>query len=65
MPATTPAALVEKATWAEQRLVEGTLATIRALAQAAAVVVGEVVQLRARLGRFNAQAETADTALGS
>jgi uroporphyrin-III C-methyltransferase len=63
-----PAALVEKATWAEQRVIEGTLATLPALAEQAAVkppallIAGEVVRLRARLAWFGAEARalTAD-----
>jgi uroporphyrin-III C-methyltransferase / precorrin-2 dehydrogenase / sirohydrochlorin ferrochelatase len=51
----TPCAVVEKATLPEQRVIEGTLATLPALALEAQVrppallVVGEVVRLRARL----------------
>jgi len=56
MPASTPAALVEKATLAEQRVTEGTLATLPALARGAKppalLVVGEVVRLRAKLSWF-------------
>jgi uroporphyrin-III C-methyltransferase len=63
-----PAALVEKATWAEQRVIEGTLATLPALAEEAAVkppallIAGEVVRLRSRLAWFGAEARalTAD-----
>ncbi|HEY3359299.1 MAG TPA: uroporphyrinogen-III C-methyltransferase [Polyangia bacterium] len=53
---TTPAAIVETAFWAGERVVEGTLATIAARAAAAGVrppatlVVGEVVGCRAVLG---------------
>jgi uroporphyrin-III C-methyltransferase/precorrin-2 dehydrogenase/sirohydrochlorin ferrochelatase len=58
LPAGTPAALVEKATWPAQRIVEGTLATLAEAAAAAGVkppallIVGEVVRLRARLAWF-------------
>jgi uroporphyrin-III C-methyltransferase/precorrin-2 dehydrogenase/sirohydrochlorin ferrochelatase len=63
-----PAALVEKATWPEQRVIEGTLATLPALAERAAVkppallIAGEVVRLRRRLAWFGAEARalTAD-----
>jgi uroporphyrin-III C-methyltransferase/precorrin-2 dehydrogenase/sirohydrochlorin ferrochelatase len=54
----TPAALVEKATLDNQRVVEGTLATLPALAAAenvrppALVIVGEVVRLRDKLAWF-------------
>ncbi len=47
----TPAAIVERATWAEQRSVRGTLASLPRLAEAAAIhspaalIVGEVVAL--------------------
>jgi len=55
----TAAALIEKATLANQRVVEGTLATLPALAARAnvkppaLVVVGEVVRLRAKLAWFD------------
>jgi len=55
-----PAALVEKATLPEQRVVEGTLRTLPSLAAAAGVkppallIVGEVVRLRSRLAWFGA-----------
>jgi len=55
----TPAALVEKATLDTQRVVEGTLATLPALAAGenvrppALVIVGDVVRLRGRLGWFS------------
>ncbi|MDH3319358.1 MAG: siroheme synthase CysG [Betaproteobacteria bacterium] len=55
-----PAALVEKATLPEQRVIEGTLATLPAAAAAATVkppallIVGEVVRLRASLAWFGA-----------
>jgi uroporphyrin-III C-methyltransferase/precorrin-2 dehydrogenase/sirohydrochlorin ferrochelatase len=56
MPAATPAALVEKATLPEQRVTEGTLATLPALARdakpPALLIVGEVVRLRAKLAWF-------------
>jgi len=53
-----PAALVENATLAKQRVIEGTLASLPAAAAAAAVrppallIVGEVVRLRGRLAWF-------------
>jgi len=56
-----PAALVEKATWPGQRVVEGTLATLPAAAAAAGVkppallIVGEVVRLRERLAWFGTE----------
>jgi uroporphyrin-III C-methyltransferase/precorrin-2 dehydrogenase/sirohydrochlorin ferrochelatase len=59
----TPAALVEKATWREQRVVEGTLASLAAEALSSAVrppallIVGEVVRLRERLGWFRPRQE--------
>jgi uroporphyrin-III C-methyltransferase/precorrin-2 dehydrogenase/sirohydrochlorin ferrochelatase len=52
MPATTPAALVEKATLPEQRVIEGTIENLAGLVRAAEVVgpttiiVGEVVGYR-------------------
>ena len=56
MPASMPAALVEKATLPEQRVTEGTLATLPALARGAKppalLIVGEVVRLRAKLAWF-------------
>ncbi len=57
-----PAALVEQATLPEQRVIEGTLATLPSAAARAAVkppallIVGEVVRLRGRLAWFGAQA---------
>ena len=56
-----PAALVEKATWPGQRVVEGTLATLPAAAAAAGVkppallIAGEVVRLRERLAWFGTE----------
>ena len=53
--ATTPAAVIAAGTWAEQRVVTATLATLPALATAAQlvapalIVVGEVVALREAL----------------
>jgi len=53
-----PAALVEKATLPQQRVIEGTLGTLPSLAAVAAVkppallIVGEVVRLRERLSWF-------------
>ena len=61
----TPAAVVEAGTWAHQRVVEGTLATIAELARQAGVgspallVVGEVVALRGQLGGLAAMAQGA------
>jgi uroporphyrin-III C-methyltransferase/precorrin-2 dehydrogenase/sirohydrochlorin ferrochelatase len=58
LPPGTPAALVEKATLPRQRVVEGTLATLPALAAGqgvkppALLIVGEVVRLRSRLAWF-------------
>ena len=60
LPRGLPAALVEKATWPEQRVIEGTLGTLPALAAQAGVkppallIAGEVVRLRARLAWFGA-----------
>lgn len=57
--AQTPAAVVEQATTAQQRVVTGTLATLPALAAAseirspALIIVGEVVQLHGKLNWFN------------
>ena len=68
MPASMPAAVVEKATLREQRVVEGTLATLADKAKAervappALLIVGEVVRLRAKLAWFgpgSAQSVTA------
>jgi uroporphyrin-III C-methyltransferase / precorrin-2 dehydrogenase / sirohydrochlorin ferrochelatase len=65
MPGSTPAAVVEKATLPEQRVVEGTLLTLAEEAKAqriappALLIVGEVVRLRAKLGWFGrAKAES-------
>jgi uroporphyrin-III C-methyltransferase/precorrin-2 dehydrogenase/sirohydrochlorin ferrochelatase len=61
----TPAALVEKATLPEQRVIEGTLATLPSRASAenvrppALLIVGEVVRLRARLAWFRPLPEAA------
>lgn len=58
LPARTPAALVERATLPAQRVVEGSLGTIAALAQVekvrppALLIVGEVVALRDKLAWF-------------
>ncbi len=58
-PPETPAAVVEQATTAQQRVVTGTLATLPALALAseirspALIIVGEVVTLHAKLNWFN------------
>jgi uroporphyrin-III C-methyltransferase/precorrin-2 dehydrogenase/sirohydrochlorin ferrochelatase len=54
----TPAAIVERGTTAEQRIVTGTLASLPAAARAAQmrpptlIIVGEVVRLRAKLAWF-------------
>jgi len=59
MPASMPAALVEKATLPEQRVTEGTLATLPGLASGAKppalLIVGEVVRLRAKLAWFGTE----------
>jgi uroporphyrin-III C-methyltransferase len=58
LPADTPAALVEKATWPAQPRARGTLASLPATASAegvrppALLIVGEVVRLRGRLAWF-------------
>jgi uroporphyrin-III C-methyltransferase/precorrin-2 dehydrogenase/sirohydrochlorin ferrochelatase len=63
LPADTPAALVEKATLPEQRVVEGSLSSLaqESLSQGvkppALLIVGEVVRLRSRLAWFGAQEE--------
>ena len=61
MPASMPAALVEKATLPEQRVTEGTLATLPGLASGAKppalLIVGEVVRLRAKLAWFGDRRE--------
>jgi len=55
LPASTPAALIERATLPEQRCVTGTLRDLPAVAQSAElkpptlIVIGEVVNLRAAL----------------
>lgn len=59
LPPTTPAALVEQATTARQRVVEGALGGLPALAAQhrvaapALIVVGDVVRLRTELGWFH------------
>ena len=59
MPGAMPAALVEKATLQEQRVTEGTLATLPGLASGAKppalLIVGEVVRLRAKLTWFGTE----------
>jgi uroporphyrin-III C-methyltransferase/precorrin-2 dehydrogenase/sirohydrochlorin ferrochelatase len=61
LPPDLPAALVEKATWPEQRVIEGTLATLPKLAERAAakapalLIAGEVVRLRARLAWYGGE----------
>ncbi|MBS2026416.1 MAG: uroporphyrinogen-III C-methyltransferase [Deltaproteobacteria bacterium] len=63
----TPAAVVEAGTWAHQRVVQGTLASVALLAEAADVgtpallVVGEVVALREQLEQLGV-ASTAEEA---
>jgi uroporphyrin-III C-methyltransferase/precorrin-2 dehydrogenase/sirohydrochlorin ferrochelatase len=65
----TPAALVEKATLENQRVVEGTLTTLPALAAAenvkppALVIVGEVVRLRDKLAWFERGQTPVDTSV--
>ncbi len=60
-----PAALVENATLAKQRVIEGTLATLPEVAAAAAVkppallIVGEVVRLRGKLAWFEGAPQAA------
>lgn len=60
LAAKTPAAVVQNATLAQQRVVSGTLATLSELVVASAIVppalivVGDVVLLRERLGWFDA-----------
>ena len=65
MPASMPAALVEKATLPEQRVTEGTLATLPGLASGAKppalLIVGEVVRLRAKLAWFGYTREPVGT----
>jgi uroporphyrin-III C-methyltransferase/precorrin-2 dehydrogenase/sirohydrochlorin ferrochelatase len=59
MPASTPAALVEKATLPEQHVTEGTLDNLPALTRdakpPALLIVGQVVRLRSRLAWFGAE----------
>jgi len=59
MPASMPAALVEKATLPEQRVTEGTLGNLPELTRdakpPALLIVGEVVRLRAKLAWFGAE----------
>ena len=58
LPGSMPAAVVEKATLAEQRVIEGTLLTLpeeakaRHAAPPALLIVGEVVRLRSKLAWF-------------
>jgi uroporphyrin-III C-methyltransferase/precorrin-2 dehydrogenase/sirohydrochlorin ferrochelatase len=65
LPASTPAAIVQKGTTPQQRIVIGTLATLPTLAAAEAltpptlVIIGEVVRLRERLAWFDPAAEGA------
>ncbi|HEX6318596.1 MAG TPA: siroheme synthase CysG [Burkholderiales bacterium] len=64
LPADTPAALVERATLPEQRVVEGTLASLPELSRKegvkppALLIVGEVVRLRSRLAWFKPESGT-------
>jgi len=68
--ADTPAAIVERATTTEQRVVTGTLATLPDLAKARAVkppalvIIGEVVALRDRLAWFDAPSHATGTSGG-
>ena len=61
--ASTPAAVVEAGTWAHQRVMQGTLATVARLADEAELgtpallVVGDVVALREQLAQLGAKAE--------
>jgi uroporphyrin-III C-methyltransferase/precorrin-2 dehydrogenase/sirohydrochlorin ferrochelatase len=59
MPASMPAALVERATLPEQRVTEGTLGTLPGLTRdakpPALLIVGEVVRLRAKMAWFGAE----------
>ena len=67
LAASTPAAVVERATLAEQRVVEGTLASVAELASAerigppALLIVGEVVRLRRKLAWFGYAREACTT----
>jgi uroporphyrin-III C-methyltransferase/precorrin-2 dehydrogenase/sirohydrochlorin ferrochelatase len=64
LPADTPAALVEKATLPEQRVIEGTLASLprrskeEGVKPPALLIVGEVVRLRSRLAWFTPKSES-------
>ena len=65
LPATTPAAIVQQGTTAQQRVVVATLATLPEHAKAAAlvpptlIIVGEVVRLQATLAWFEPATEHA------
>jgi uroporphyrin-III C-methyltransferase/precorrin-2 dehydrogenase/sirohydrochlorin ferrochelatase len=67
MPASTPAALVEKATLPAQRVTEGVLADLPELAREAKppalLIVGEVVRLRAKLAWFGPEKSAAERVL--
>lgn len=71
LPGETPAAVVERATTPQQRVVAGTLRTLPLLAAAqqvgapALIVVGEVVRMSGALGWFAAQGERAGVASGA
>jgi len=63
LPASTPAAIVQKGTTPEQRIVIGTLASLPTLAAAerlaapTLIIIGEVVSLHERLAWFDPASE--------
>ncbi len=71
LPAGQPAAVVQRGTLDDQRVVVGTLATLPALAEQAGVrpptlaIIGEVVRLRERLDWFGSLADNAGEALAA